>query len=111
MKSKARILIPDPLRLAALPSLVAADRVIDTERSILKIYVGKSGLFPAAGHEHWLTTPFAKGSFNDGDFPPPFKGSATYTEDYRSARLTRPLSSRNCSSAGARLCAHDRNIW
>ena len=70
MKSKARILIPDPLSLAALPSLIAADRVIDTERSILKIYVGKSGLFPAAGHEHWLTAPFAKGSFNDGDFPP-----------------------------------------
>jgi polyisoprenoid-binding protein YceI len=55
--------------LAASVWLVSADRAIDTEHSSLKIHVGKAGLFSAAGHDHWVTAPFAGGSFNDGDLP------------------------------------------
>jgi polyisoprenoid-binding protein YceI len=51
--------------LAASLLLVSADRAIDTDHSILKIHVGKAGLFSAAGHDHWVTAPFAGGSFND----------------------------------------------
>src|SRR6201998_946701 len=49
--------------------LVGGDRTIDTEHSSLKIHVGKAGLFFAAGHDHWVTAPFAEGSFNDSDLP------------------------------------------
>jgi polyisoprenoid-binding protein YceI len=55
--------------LAASVWLVSDDRAIDTEHSSLKIHVGKAGLFSAAGHDHWVTAPFAGGSFNDSDFP------------------------------------------
>ena len=50
-------------------SSIGADRRIDTERSTLKIHVGKAGLFSVAGHDHWVTARFAEGSFNDSDFP------------------------------------------
>ncbi len=53
--------------LAASLWLVSADRAIDTDRSTLKIHVGKAGLFSAAGHDHWVTAPFAGGSFIDSD--------------------------------------------
>jgi polyisoprenoid-binding protein YceI len=53
--------------LAASLWLVSADRAIDTGHSTLKIHVGKAGLFSAAGHDHWVTAPFAGGSFNDSD--------------------------------------------
>jgi polyisoprenoid-binding protein YceI len=55
--------------LAASVWLVSADRAIDTDHSCLKIHVGKAGLFSVAGHDHWVTAPFAEGSFNDGDLP------------------------------------------
>jgi len=43
--------------LAASPWVaVATDRTIDTERSTLKIHVGKAGLFSAAGHDNKLRT-------------------------------------------------------
>ena len=55
--------------LAASLWLVSVDRGIDADHSILKIHVGNSGLFSAAGHDHWVTAPFAEGSFNDSDLP------------------------------------------
>src|SRR5260370_34541296 len=60
----------------------ATDRTIDTERSTLKIHVGKAGLFSAAGHEHWVTAPLAGGSFNDGDSP-----QVAFTVDARKLTL------------------------
>jgi len=49
--------------------LESADRPIDSDRSTLKIHVGKAGLFSAAGHDHWVAAPFAGGSFDDSDLP------------------------------------------
>ncbi|HEV2730433.1 MAG TPA: hypothetical protein VGV15_10415, partial [Terriglobales bacterium] len=57
------------LLLAASPWLVGGERTIDTERSTLKIHVGKAGLFSVAGHDHWVTARFAEGRFNDSDSP------------------------------------------
>lgn len=53
--------------LAASPRLLGADRAIDTEHSTLKVHVGKAGLFSAVGHDHWVTSSFAEGRFNDND--------------------------------------------
>lgn len=39
---------------------------IDTQRSSLLIHVGKAGLLSAAGHEHWVNTPIADGTLDDG---------------------------------------------
>jgi len=44
----------------------AAEKPIDIEHSTLRVHVGKSGLFSAAGHEHWVTAPIAEGSIDDG---------------------------------------------
>src|SRR6201998_337166 len=62
--------------------LVSADRAIDTGHSTLKIHVGKAGLFSAAGHDHWVTAPFAEGSFTDGDLP-----QVAFTVDARKLTL------------------------
>jgi polyisoprenoid-binding protein YceI len=68
--------------LAASPWLVGGDRTIDTEHSSLKIHVGKAGLFSAAGHDHWVTAPFAEGSFNDSDL-----AQVAFTVDARKLTL------------------------
>jgi hypothetical protein len=68
--------------LAASPWLVGGDRSIDTEHSSLKIHVGKAGLFSAAGHDHWVTAPFAEGRFNDSDLP-----QVAFTVDARKLTL------------------------
>ncbi len=68
--------------LAASPWVVSADRTIDTDHSTLKIHVGKAGLFSAAGHDHWVTAPFAGGSFNDRDLP-----QVAFTVDARKLTL------------------------
>ena len=68
--------------LAASVWLVSADRAIDTDHSSLKIHVGKAGLFSAAGHDHWVTAPFAEGSFNDSDLP-----QVAFTVDARKLTL------------------------
>jgi polyisoprenoid-binding protein YceI len=47
----------------------AAEKPIDVEHSTLRIHVGKSGLFSAAGHEHWVTAPIAEGALEDGEPP------------------------------------------
>lgn len=46
---------------------LAADRPIDVAHSTLRIHVGKSGLFSAAGHEHWVTAPIAEGSVSEAE--------------------------------------------
>lgn len=45
----------------------AAERPIDTARSTLRIHVGRSGLFSAAGHEHWVTAPIVQGGLEEAD--------------------------------------------
>lgn len=45
----------------------AADQPIDVAHSTLRIHVGKSGLFSAAGHDHWVTAPLAEGSLNESE--------------------------------------------
>jgi len=44
----------------------AAPRAIDVEHSTIRIHVGKSGLFSAAGHEHWVLAPIAEGTLEEG---------------------------------------------
>ena len=47
---------------AALP---AQERSIDIERSTITIHVGKTGLFSAAAHEHWVNAPISSGVIDD----------------------------------------------
>jgi polyisoprenoid-binding protein YceI len=68
--------------IAASMSLLSADRAIDIGRSSLRIHVGKAGLFSAVGHDHWVTAPFAAGSFNDNDLP-----QVAFTVDARKLTL------------------------
>jgi hypothetical protein len=68
--------------LAASLWLESTDRAINTDHSTLKIHVGKAGLFAAVGHDHWVTAPFAGGSFNDSDSP-----QVVFTVDARKLRL------------------------
>jgi polyisoprenoid-binding protein YceI len=58
--------------LSTVASLVAqdkGDKTIDVQHSTITVHVGKSGLFSAAGHEHWVNAPIASGVFNDSDKP------------------------------------------
>jgi YceI-like domain len=49
-------------------SAFAAEHAIDVQRSLIRIHVGKAGLFSGvAGHEHWVTAPIADGAINDGE--------------------------------------------
>jgi hypothetical protein len=59
------------LLIAALDPVVNdhEEKEIDTQRSSLVIYVGKAGLFSAAGHEHWVDAPIADGVIRMGDTP------------------------------------------
>jgi len=57
------------IALTVLTSLPAAHKSIDVQRSTITIHVGKSGLFSAAGHEHWVNAPIASGVFNDTERP------------------------------------------
>jgi polyisoprenoid-binding protein YceI len=51
--------------LLAAESASAVERPIDTDKSIIRIHVRKSGLFSAAGHEHWVAAPIAQGSIDE----------------------------------------------
>jgi hypothetical protein len=44
----------------------AAPIAIDVEHSTIRIHVGKSGLFSAAGHEHSILAPIAEGTLEEG---------------------------------------------
>src|SRR5260370_3311262 len=83
MRSKVplRVMVAG-LLLATSASLAAADRVTDTDLSELQIHVGKAGLFSAAGHDHWVSAPFAGGNINDGDLP-----QVAFTVDARKLTL------------------------
>ena len=37
---------------------------IDTRRSTITIHVGKTGLFSAAGHDHWVSAPISSGEIS-----------------------------------------------
>src|SRR5258707_5831460 len=54
--------------LSAAVALVAAPQdsgqAIDTQRSSIAIHVGKSGLFAAAAHQHWVDAPIASGTID-----------------------------------------------
>jgi polyisoprenoid-binding protein YceI len=50
-------------------ALSAQDRPIDTGRSTITIHVGKSGLFPAAAHDHKIDAPIASGSMRESGAP------------------------------------------
>ncbi len=45
----------------------AQDIPIDPEHSTITIHVGKTGLLSAAGHEHWVNAPIAKGVINTSE--------------------------------------------
>lgn len=51
-----------------LPAMLfaAPEKIIDANRSLLIIHVGKTGLFSAAGHEHWVEASISHGRFNEG---------------------------------------------
>src|SRR5258708_11122020 len=51
--------------LFAAAAMFAQDKVVDVERSSITIHVGKTGLFSAAGHDHWVTAPIAAGTFSE----------------------------------------------
>ncbi len=50
-----------------LVSALAQDKAIDVQNSTLTIHVGKSGLFSAAAHEHWVNAPISSGKYNVSD--------------------------------------------
>jgi polyisoprenoid-binding protein YceI len=50
---------------AAAAPMYAQEIPIDTARSTITIHVGKSGLFSAAGHDHWINAPIASGSIDE----------------------------------------------
>jgi polyisoprenoid-binding protein YceI len=54
------------LLVAAARTVPAAESAIDVEHSTIRIHVGKSGLFSAAGHEHWVLAPIAEGTLEEG---------------------------------------------
>jgi hypothetical protein len=45
-------------------------QAIDTQRSSITIHVGKSGLFAAAAHEHWVDAPIASGTIDAAGVTP-----------------------------------------
>jgi len=54
------------LLVIAVETAPAAPGAIDVEHSTIRIHVGKSGLFSAAGHEHWVRAPIAEGTLEEG---------------------------------------------
>lgn len=64
--------IPRTLIVAAMvfPTMLwAGEKTIGVSKSVITIHVGKTGLFSAVGHEHWVDAPIAHGQFNEGDSP------------------------------------------
>jgi len=46
---------------------LAAEHPVDLQHSTIRIHVGKAGLFSAAGHEHWVTAPIARGAVEEDE--------------------------------------------
>jgi polyisoprenoid-binding protein YceI len=57
------------LAFASVMSMSAATQPLDAAKSVLRIHVGKAGLFSAAGHEHWVTARIDHGELATGDAP------------------------------------------
>src|SRR5579863_5006683 len=58
--------------LAALPLLAqdkTQERVLDTQRSMITIHVGKSGLLSAAAHDHTINAPISSGTVRESTAP------------------------------------------
>jgi polyisoprenoid-binding protein YceI len=55
--------------IVVVTSLAAQDVAIDVQRSTISIHVGKTGLFSAAGHEHWVDAPIASGTIGESPAP------------------------------------------
>ena len=53
------------LTMAAAKPLVAQNTAIDTRRSTITIHVGKTGVFSAAGHDHWVSAPITSGEISE----------------------------------------------
>ena len=49
------------------PAAFAAELPFDLQRSVIRIHVGKAGLFSAAGHEHWVRAPISAGIIDDAE--------------------------------------------
>jgi len=49
--------------------LVAQEKGIDTQRSIITIHVGKSGLLSAAAHNHSVNAPISSGTIQESGTP------------------------------------------
>jgi polyisoprenoid-binding protein YceI len=45
----------------------AAQRIIDTDKSVLTVHVFKSGLFSGFAHDHEISAPIQEGSFESAD--------------------------------------------
>ena len=45
----------------------ATNKPIDVHNSTIRVHVGKSGLFSTAGHEHWVSAPIDRGTFDDSE--------------------------------------------
>jgi YceI-like domain len=55
------------LTTTAAPSIPSHGnhKIIDTRKSVITIHAGKSGIFSAAGHDHWVSAPIASGEIAD----------------------------------------------
>lgn len=51
--------------LPAQPADAPVSRAIDTDRSMIRIHVFKTGLFSAFGHDHYISAPIQQGSFSE----------------------------------------------
>src|ERR1700679_3245927 len=51
--------------VAAPAPSAAQTKSNDLRRSTITIHVGKTGLFSAAGHDHWVSAPIASGEITD----------------------------------------------
>src|ERR1700683_2075963 len=49
--------------------LLAQEKAVDTQRSIITIHVGKSGMFSAAAHNHTVNAPIASGTIVESGTP------------------------------------------
>ena len=59
----------------------SAQKVIDTQRSVLTVRVYKAGMFSAFGHEHAIRAPIQNGTFDEE------KGTVDFVVDARALRV------------------------
>jgi len=67
MKVSMKVPITLAMVLTVAGVAAAQDIPIDVERSTITIHVGKSGLLSAAGHEHWVNAPIARGFIRESE--------------------------------------------